>query len=249
MKAVLTAGILIILMCAAGCLDEISLEPPPAGEEYNEIDTSQEPIQEPYTGEVILREADGSQYTLVPVATYKTAVLVVSTKHYRDEDTALAPIDLCVVWGALAQPEYLQYVTFTQKDRGCKCVYDVGSPADTPEVLSQFVNIHLIPANDYLLQAIETIKEGQKVVLEGLLVDVYLDDSIYIETSRTRTDNGEGSCEVLYVTKVKVGSTVYESVIYRSNLLNPTFFISDCSVSLTICSTHRGQGTSLSHLC
>ncbi len=206
MKAVLTAGILVILIGAAGCIDEETLTPP-AGEEY-EIDTSQEPIQEPYSGEVISKEADGLEYTLVSVATYKTAVLVVSTKHYRDEDAALVPVDLCVVWGALAEPEYLQYVTFTQKDRGCKCVYEVGSPADTPEVLSQFVNIHLIPANDYILQAIETIKEGQKVILEGFLVDIYLNGSMYIETSRTRTDNGEGSCEVLYVTNVRIGTTV-----------------------------------------
>ena len=209
MKGILSAGILIILICGAGCLDE-PLMPPPSGEDSSEIDVSQEPIQEPYTGNVIYREADGNTYALVPVATYFTSVLVVRAKHYYDEDAELAPVDLCVVWGVLADPEYLQYTTFIQEDRGCECIYDVGSPVDTPHVLSQFVNIHLIPANDYILQAIKSIRKGQKVVLEGFLVDIYLNGSIYIETSRTRADNGEGSCEILYVTRVRIGSAVYE---------------------------------------
>jgi hypothetical protein len=86
----------------------------------------------------------------------------------------------------------------------------VGSPVDTPDVLSLFVNIHLIPADDYILQAIMTIRKGQKIVLEGFLVDIYLNGSIYIETSRTRADNGEGSCEIMYVTRVRIGNAVYE---------------------------------------
>jgi hypothetical protein len=209
MKAILSIGILIIFICTAGCLDE-TLMPSPSGEDYSEIDVYQEPIQEPYTGGVIYREADGNTYALVPVALYKTSVLVVHTKHYNDEDAELVPVDLCVVWGVLAENEYLQYTTFIQEDRGCECIYDVGSPVDTPDVLSLFVNIHLIPADDYILQAIMTIRKGQKIVLEGFLVDIYLNGSIYIETSRTRADNGEGSCEIMYVTRVRIGNAVYE---------------------------------------
>jgi hypothetical protein len=201
---------MVILLCTAGCLDEHLLTPPPAGEEYSAIDTSHEPVQELYRGEVIYREADGDEYTLVPVATYKASVLVVSAKHYYDEDAELVPVDLCVTWGALAEPYYLQYVTFTQEDRWCECIYDAGSPVDAPDVLSQFVNMHLIPANDNILQAVKTIREGQKVILEGFLVDIYLDGSIYIGTSRTRLDDGEGSCEVLYVTRVRIGNSGYE---------------------------------------
>ncbi|MBU7019204.1 MAG: hypothetical protein HXS44_16965 [Theionarchaea archaeon] len=209
MKAILSIGILAILISVAGCLEE-TLMPSPSGEVYSEIDVYQEPIQKPYTGDVIYREADGDTYALVPVAMYKTSVLVVHTKHYSDEDSELVPVDLCVVWGVLAEPEYLQYATFIQEDRGCECIYDVGSPVDTPDILCLFVNIHLIPADDYILQAIKTIRRGQKVVLEGFLVDIYRDGCIYIETSRTRADNGEGSCEVLYVTRVRVGNAIYE---------------------------------------
>lgn len=200
---------LIVLICASGCLQEYTEGPYPE-EEGTDIDVWNEPIQEPYSGEAILIEADDHEYTLVCVAQYTASVLVVSVKHYHDEDRELVPVDLCVVWGTLAEPEYLHYVSFIQEERGCSCTYEEGSPVDAPEVLSQFVNMHLIPANDTILQAIKTIKEGEKVILEGFLVNVYYEGSIYIETSTTRTDIGEGSCEVLYVTRVTIGTVVYE---------------------------------------
>ncbi len=205
MRKPLALGVLIVLMCGPGCIQEFT----DTGDTY-EIDTSSEPIQEPYSGEVITLEADGHEYTLVRVAQYTASVLVVGVKHYRDEDRELVPVDLCVVWGLLAEPEYLYYVSFIQEDRGCECIYEEGSPVDTPEVLNQFVNMHLIPASETILQAIKTIEEGQRVVLEGFLVDVYYEGSIYIETSTTRADIGEGSCEVLYVTRVRIGNTTYE---------------------------------------
>lgn len=207
-QLILIVGFLAVLSCA-GCLGELPT-PPHGEEEYSEINTFSEPTQTPHEGEIIYREADGREYTLVSVATYTAPVLVVGTKHYYDEDAELVPIDLCVVWGELAQPEYLQYADFIQEERGCECIYEEGSPVDAPDVLNQFVNMHLIPATETILQALKTIRNGQKVVLEGFLVDIYLDGEIYIETSTTRTDDGTGSCEILYVTKVRIGNIVYE---------------------------------------
>ena len=51
-----------------------------------------------------------------------------------------------------------------------------------------------------------SIKKGEYVELEGYLVTAYTTDSdsnIYWMSSDTRTDTGDGACEVIYVTDVK----------------------------------------------
>jgi hypothetical protein len=195
----------LLLLLAEGCID-IPVTPSDTGEQ---IDTSQGPIQTPYQGEPIILKTREREVTLVPVATYETHVLVVSTTSYTDEDSDISPLDFCVVWSNLSQDYYLEYATFTQTNRACICTYEAGSPVDDPFVLTAFVNIHLIPSSQDILTALHTIRKGQKIILEGYLVNIYYKGALYIETSTSLTDEGTGACEILYVTRIQVGSTVY----------------------------------------
>ncbi|MGC1122552.1 MAG: hypothetical protein WBA22_15815 [Candidatus Methanofastidiosia archaeon] len=198
--------VILFLLLAAGCIS-IPVNPSDTGEQ---IDTSQGPIQAPYQGDPIILKTREREVTLVPVATYEAHVLVVSTAHYTDEDSDIAPLDFCVVWGELSQDQYLEYATFNQTNRACICTYEADSPVDDPFVLTAFVNIHLIPANQNILTALLNIRKGQKVILEGLLVNIYYNGSLYIETSTSLTDKGIGACEILYVTRIQVGTIQYQ---------------------------------------
>lgn len=197
--------VIFFLLLAAGCIN-IPVPPSDTGEQ---IDTSQGPIQTPYQGEPIILKTREREVTLVPVATYETHVLVVSTTSYADEDSDIAPLDFCVVWGELSQDYYLEFATFTQTNRACICTYEADSPVDDPFVLTAFVNIHLIPSNQDILTALYTIRKGQRVILEGYLVNIYYNGSLYIETSTSLTDEGVGACEILYVTRIQVGTITY----------------------------------------
>jgi hypothetical protein len=208
MKKTLVIHGLFILFCITGCIQQQPMSRHP-DQEYTEINTNHGLAQVPYSGEPIKIEAAGIEYTLVPVAQYSASVLVVGRKVYYDEDRELVPLDLCVAWGLLADPEYLRYTSFTQQDRACTCIYDEGSPVDNTDVLTQFVNIHLIPASESILHALNTIKKGDTILLEGYLVDIYHGEQIYIETSTVWTDSGIGSCEVLFVTGVRIGTEIY----------------------------------------
>ena len=67
-------------------------------------------------------------------------------------------------------------------------------------------NNHLIPADKTVKGKLLSIKKGEYVELEGYLVTAYTTDSdsnIYWMSSDTRTDTGDGACEVIYVTDVK----------------------------------------------
>jgi hypothetical protein len=55
-------------------------------------------------------------------------------------------------------------------------------------------------------------KKNDKIVLEGFLVNVsgkYKGGNVSWRSSHSRTDTGNGSCEIMYVTGVKLDTNVY----------------------------------------
>ena len=73
------------------------------------------------------------------------------------------------------------------------------------EVISSFSNNHLVTADTKLLKGIRSIKDGDYVRIKGYLVNLYWneDGENYWKTSTVRTDDGDGACEVIYVTDIK----------------------------------------------
>ena len=201
-------GVLVLSICAVVLLYKSVTMPQPTGEVHSEIELSK-PVLGPYSGEKFYIKCENGVYTLVPAVTYRAPVLVVGKKkHYHTDVLAqLVPVDLCVIWGVLAEPEYLKDLRFTQKGRYCQLVYKPGSPVEPYVGLHEFTHIHVIPATENILKALNSIKEGQKVILEGVLVDIYLEDEIIAQTSVEPTDD---SCEILYVTKIRIGNNIYE---------------------------------------
>ena len=176
----------------------------------DEIDTSKDPLQEPYTGRDIYKKYGNTKYTLEPVATFTASVLVVSKKQYFDDDKALIPFDVCVVWGEMALPQYRECISFEQGIRVCQVIYLDVCPFEESYLDTHFTNIHAIPGNENILKALKTIERGQKVILEGFLVNIYRDGVLYMKTSMSRTDSVGATCEILYVTYLRIGDIVYE---------------------------------------
>ena len=70
-------------------------------------------------------------------------------------------------------------------------------------------NVHLIPANPNLRRALLAVGRDDLVRLVGLLVDAQGADGFRWGTSPSRTDDGAGSCELLWVEELQVGRRVY----------------------------------------
>ena len=71
----------------------------------------------------------------------------------------------------------------------------------------------MIPATSNLRKTLYSLKKNTIVEIEGFLVDVqgeYKRRKVYWNTSLTRTDTGNGSCEIIYVKKIKIGYKTYE---------------------------------------
>ena len=201
---------IIILSLLFGC-DKPEL----TGIEIEDIDTFQDPLQASYQSEepMILRMKDDI-FTITPLAKYKLFGVVVSKKSYSDDwNSKISPIDLAIVWGRLAEPEYERYITYRQSNRWYFYKYKQESPFDDFYVITHSANNHIIPANENIDRAIKTIKEKDKVVLEGFLVNVkgtYNGRPVFWNTSLSRTDTGKGSCELFYVSKIRRDTRVYE---------------------------------------
>jgi len=200
--------ILLLLLC--GC-DKPTL----TGVESDKIDTSQDPIQKPINSpEPMIIEFKNSHFTVTPIAEYKLSGMVVGKKTYSDDwEGKISPLDLAIAWGQLAEPEYSQYITYSQRNRWYFYHYKPGRPFDHSYVIPHSSNNHIIPGNKNIALAVKTIQGKNTIAIEGLLVNLmgtYKGQTVTWNTSLSRTDTGNGSCELFYVTKVRIHTKVYE---------------------------------------
>ena len=185
------------------------------GVEPGEIDTSQDPIQTPYKADdPITREVKNGYFMITLVAEYKISGVVVGKETYSSNWAGeISPVDLAIAWGKLAEPGSDRYVTYTQGYRWYFYQCKSESPFDNYYVLSHSSNNHIIPANENIRRAVKMVKKKHKVVLEGFLVNLkgtYKKQQVRWNTSLSRTDGGNGSCELFYVLKVRIRTKVYE---------------------------------------
>jgi len=210
-KTVLRLGsLLIMLLFISGC-DRPEL----TGVEFEKIDTSSDPVQTPFGSEgPMIREIKDGLFTMTPLAEYKLSGVVVSKKSYSDDwNSKISPTDLAIVWGKLAEPEHSRYIAYRQRNRWYFYEYKAGSPFDASYVITHSANNHVIPANENVRRAIKTIKKKDRVVLKGFLVNIngtYKGRTVIWNTSLSRTDTGNGSCELFYVSKVRIETRIYE---------------------------------------
>ena len=206
-------GIVVLtfsLLFLSGCE-----KPHLSGTETEEIDVSQDPLQIPNpSGDPIIKEIENGHLTLTPVAEYRVSGVVVSKKTYDGGwESQISPFDLAIVWGKLAEPAYDKYIEYWQNSRWYFFRYKEGSPFDHSYVVTHSGNHHTIPATYNVRKALESIQKNDKVILEGYLVNVkgtYRGKAVFWNTSLSRNDTGSGSCEVFYLSKVKIDTEFYE---------------------------------------
>ena len=148
------------------------------------------------------------------MATYSLAGVVKSKKSYGSGwQGEVAPYDLAIVWGKLTLPEYDEYISYRQSNRWYYYRYKAGFPDSKDYIISHSANNHILPANYNILEAIVMLEKEQKVLLEGYLVQItaiYKGRDYWWNSSMSRRDSGDASCEVFYVERVRIGNKVYE---------------------------------------
>ena len=150
---------------------------------------------------------------------YDIEALVIHTKNYPETDIGgkLAPKDLALAWGTVAA--YNKSIDFHWGQSGrwyhwYADTYEEIAPACLPgidaetSVSVQSANTHIIAADRSVKSTISRIRRGDHVHLKGYLVNISGSapggKTFIWNSSTSRYDSGNGSCEVFYVTSAQI---------------------------------------------
>jgi hypothetical protein len=161
------------------------------------------PIQTALTGPIKIIEKAG--FDLTPVANIDIEARVLGREIYRfDSVAALAPVDLALGWGAMSDSEVLKSIHLRQGERFLYWSTD-HFPVPREVIETSATNAHMIPATPEIEAQLRAIRPGEVVRFSGTLVNAYRPtDGRSWKTSLSRSDTGDGACEIVYVTHLDV---------------------------------------------
>lgn len=171
------------------------------------------PIQTKAAGSTTKTINDGNAQ-ITYVAEYKIDGRVIDVERYYSDEVRdqLSSRDIALGWGVLSTKDSKNKVKWSSI--GNRYLYwrtldnewyqNIGGES---VIISSHSNNHLIPSNNEIKRKIENINKGDYVQIEGYLVDVYWTNpkGAYFKwtTSTSRSDEGNGACEIIYVTDIK----------------------------------------------
>jgi hypothetical protein len=149
---------------------------------------------------------DAKGYTFVKRARYDITARLVRKEIYRlDGGAGLAPVDLGVAWGPMSDSALLDQLEFTQMGRFFYWQPRRGDyPVPMSVLVSHMAQMHMIPASADIESRLKKLRPGQIVTARGYLVDVRGPGGFSWNTSLSRTDTGNGACELFWVEGLEI---------------------------------------------
>ncbi|HEX9081415.1 MAG TPA: hypothetical protein VF768_03995 [Holophagaceae bacterium] len=145
-------------------------------------------------------------HTLTPLARFEIRARVLGAERYRfDRAAQLSPVDLALGWGPMSDTRVLDALTIRQGERWYFW-HAAQLPVPPAEIASHSANMHMIPATEWVAHRLNRARPGQIVHLEGQLVRADGPDNWHWVSSLSRTDTGDGSCEVVWVERAEVSN-------------------------------------------
>ncbi|MDF3980746.1 hypothetical protein P3W24_01790 [Luteibacter sp. PPL201] len=143
------------------------------------------------------------RFTLQPRASFSMTARVLSREDYQLDDLApLAPTDLALGWGPMAEGKVLRRIRISQSNR-LYYWYTDDYPIPRKAIESSSANMHMVPANDNMAARLREVRPGEVIHVEGMLVDVRRDDGWHLATSLARDDEGPGSSEIVLIERLE----------------------------------------------
>lgn len=161
-------------------------------------------LSSPDTEGVVL--ADGSLqysgYEFVGKEAFTLEGRVLSREDYlMGREADLSPVDLAMGWGRMTEDAVLEHLDISQRNRWY--FWDARElPIPRAEIQSSSANVHIVPANEMVAMELERVSVHDRLRLTGHLVDISAADGWRWRSSRSRTDTGNGSCELLLLQRI-----------------------------------------------
>lgn len=171
---------------------------------------TKEPVQGAVSLNPFTQDYKGYEYSINPKYSYDIYGLVVS---YFDYDSFLNIIhkddpgnamDFCVIWGENITNNVYKEMKFRSSE--FKCFWKKESNSKFSNLYLS--NNHLIPANMSIKALLKKVNIGDQIHIKGYLADYSISKNKEQvgtrQTSITRSDEGDGACEIIYVTDFEI---------------------------------------------
>jgi hypothetical protein len=148
------------------------------------------------------RDWNAYGYKITPLEKFDFQARVLRAEHYSmDRESQLAPVDLALGWGPMADQGILDKVTITQSNRFYHWRVEE-FPIPRREIETNSANMHMVPANAEVERTLRSLHSGQRVTFSGYLIEARAPDGWHWRSSLTREDTGAGACELVWVEKI-----------------------------------------------
>lgn len=160
-----------------------------------------EPLQENISNAAMFMHND---YFITPLADFEVKARVLARKKYSwGRQSDLSPIDFALGWGRMSDEAVLEHIRIRQASRFY--FWQVRQfPIPRREIETRSANMHMIPANRQIERAMNKARKGDLISFKGKLVQVEASDGWKWVSSLTRTDTGNGACELVFVEEFEV---------------------------------------------
>ena len=148
---------------------------------------------------------DCRAFHLQPLAHFALDARVLHRKIYRyDRQAELVPVDLALGWGPMSDQRVLDQVKISQSMRFYWFEYKMPPPIPKEEIISHSTNVHVIPSTTAIAARCKSLRVGSLVHLGGDLVEATGPGIGTWRSSLSRTDTGNGACELMWVTDMSI---------------------------------------------
>jgi len=137
---------------------------------------------------------------IIPLARYSIRARLLSREPYwMDTCSQVSPLDFALGWGQMSDPTIYKKLNISQGMRWYTWHWWNEPSIPEEEIELHSSNNHLIPATDEINHELFEFRPGDVVWLTGYLVEVDGPNGWHWVSSLTRTDTGDGSCELIWV--------------------------------------------------
>ena len=98
----------------------------------------------------------------------------------------------------------IDQLDISQSGRWYRWKYEGSPPVPEQQIIGSSSNMHMIPASKSVERSLKNLRKGEIIRVNGYLVDVDHPSGWYWRTSMSRTDTGDGACEIVYVESLSV---------------------------------------------
>ena len=157
------------------------------------------------------------EYHLKPLARLSLDARILHRKVYSyDRESKLVPVDLALGWGPMSDQAVLDRITISQSTRFYWYEYQLPPPIPKEQIVSHSTNLHVIPATPAVASFCKSLRQGELIHLEGALVEATGPAIGTWRSSLSRTDTGNGACELMLVENCsKIGPPARKPTLVR----------------------------------